>query len=138
MTQSTEVSCHLFSLQKHCQLTFVIFADLSKNKLSELPAEVTRFSALEKLNLYHNVVRFIPDTVVYLQCLTYLDLSRNQLSVLPAHLCKLPLQVLLVSHNRLVSLPEEINQLTELVELDASSNQYDGVSYFLRKKIQSF
>lgn len=49
--------------------------------------------------------------------------SRNQLSVLPAYLCKLPLQVLLVSHNRLVSLPEEINQLAELIELDASCNQ---------------
>lgn len=49
--------------------------------------------------------------------------SRNQLSVLPAHLCKLPLQVLLVGHNRLVSLPEEINQLSELIELDASCNQ---------------
>lgn len=43
--------------------------------------------------------------------------------MLPAYLCKLPLQVLLVSHNRLVSLPEEINQLTELIELDASCNQ---------------
>ena len=49
--------------------------------------------------------------------------SRNQLSVLPTNLCKLPLQVLLVNHNRLVSLPEEINQLTELIELDASCNQ---------------
>ena len=69
------------------------------------------------------VIRFIPEAVVYLQCLTYLDLSRNQLAVLPAHLCRLPLRVLLVSHNRLVSLPEEINQLSELIELDASSNQ---------------
>lgn len=49
--------------------------------------------------------------------------SRNQLSVLPAKLCKLPLQVLLVNHNRLVSLPEEISQLTALLELDASCNQ---------------
>ena len=49
--------------------------------------------------------------------------SRNQLSVLPANLCKLPLQVLLVNHNRLVSLPEEINQLSGLLELDASCNQ---------------
>ena len=43
--------------------------------------------------------------------------------MLPAYLCKLPLQVLLVSHNRLVSLPEEINQLSQLIELDASCNQ---------------
>lgn len=31
--------------------------------------------------------------------------------------------MLLVSHNRLVSLPEEINHLTDLIELDASCNQ---------------
>lgn len=43
--------------------------------------------------------------------------------MLPAYLCKLPLQVLLVSHNQLVSLPEEINQLCQLIELDASCNQ---------------
>lgn len=49
-------------------------ADLSKNKLTELPVEVTRFTSLEKLNLYHNVIRSIPDAVVYLQCLTYLDI----------------------------------------------------------------
>ncbi|XP_059352731.1 leucine-rich repeat and calponin homology domain-containing protein 1-like isoform X2 [Daphnia carinata] len=104
-------------------LNDTVYSDLSKNKLSELPNEITRFTALEKLNLYHNVIRFIPETVMYLQCLTYLDISRNQLSVLPAYLCKLPLQVLLVSHNRLVSLPEEINQLAELIELDASCNQ---------------
>ncbi|KAI9563885.1 hypothetical protein GHT06_011353 [Daphnia sinensis] len=104
-------------------LNDTVYTDLSKNKLSELPSEVTRFTALEKLNLYHNVIRFIPDTVTFLQCLTYLDISRNQLSVLPPYLCKLPLQVLLVSHNRLVSLPEEINQLSQLIELDASCNQ---------------
>ncbi|KAK4028485.1 hypothetical protein OUZ56_017754 [Daphnia magna] len=104
-------------------LNDTVYTDLSKNKLSELPSEITRFTALEKLNLYHNVIRFIPDTVTFLQCLTYLDISRNQLSVLPPYLCKLPLQVLLVSHNRLVSLPEEINQLSKLIELDASCNQ---------------
>ena len=52
----------------------VPFTDLSKNKLSELPHEITQFTALEKLNLYHNVIRFIPDTVMYLQSLTYLDI----------------------------------------------------------------
>jgi len=52
----------------------LLMTDLSKNKLSELPTEVTRFSSLEKLNLYHNVIRFIPETVMYLQCLTYLDI----------------------------------------------------------------
>ena len=67
----------IFSVQTGCHvknLTGFLLADLSKNKLPELPAEVTRFSSLEKLVLYHNVIRFIPDTVMYLQNLTYLDI----------------------------------------------------------------
>lgn len=64
------VMLHLLS-NANC---FSLVTDLSKNKLSELPNEITRFTALEKLNLYHNVIRFIPETVMYLQCLTYLDI----------------------------------------------------------------
>jgi len=46
--------------------------------------------------------------------------SRNQLSVLPVSLCLLPcLQVLLLSNNKLVSLPEEIHHLRQLMELVA-------------------
>lgn len=43
--------------------------------------------------------------------------SRNQLSTLPVHLCSLPLKVLIVSNNKLISIPEEIGQLRQLTEL---------------------
>lgn len=43
--------------------------------------------------------------------------SRNQLSSLPACLCGLPLKVLIASNNKLGSLPEEIGQLKQLMEL---------------------
>ncbi|XP_057281608.1 leucine-rich repeat and calponin homology domain-containing protein 1 isoform X2 [Pezoporus wallicus] len=55
--------------------------------------------------------------------LTYLNLSRNQLSSLPACLCGLPLKVLIASNNKLGSLPEEIGQLKQLMELDVSCNE---------------
>ncbi|XP_025898638.1 leucine-rich repeat and calponin homology domain-containing protein 1 isoform X2 [Nothoprocta perdicaria] len=55
--------------------------------------------------------------------LTYLNLSRNQLSSLPACLCSLPLKVLIASNNKLGSLPEEIGQLKQLMELDVSCNE---------------
>lgn len=45
------------------------------------------------------------------------------MSVLPREICFLPLQVFLVSNNRLVSLPEELGRMTELTELDAACNQ---------------
>ena len=49
--------------------------------------------------------------------------SRNQLTALPREVCRLPLQTLLVAHNRLASLPEELGRMTSLAELDAGCNE---------------
>ncbi|NWX71720.1 LRCH1 protein, partial [Alca torda] len=98
-------------------------SDLSKNRLTEVPTELCHFVSLETLNLYHNCIKIIPDAIVNLQMLTYLNLSRNQLSSLPACLCGLPLKVLIASNNKLGTLPEEIGQLKQLMELDVSCNE---------------
>ncbi|XP_060130272.1 DISP complex protein LRCH3 isoform X5 [Zootoca vivipara] len=102
-------------------------ADLSRNRLSELPAETCLFVSLESLNLYQNCIRYIPEAILNLQSLTFLNISRNQLSTLPVHLCSLPLKVLIASNNKLVSLPEEIGQLRHLMELDVSCNEIQTV-----------
>ncbi|KAM6978969.1 leucine-rich repeat and calponin homology domain-containing protein 1 isoform 5-T5 [Tautogolabrus adspersus] len=104
-------------------LTDTVEADLSKNRLTDVPSEVTHLVALETLNLYHNCIRTIPDSLIGLQSLTSLNLSRNQLCALPACLCGLPLRVLNASNNKLVSLPESIGQLHRLMELDISCNE---------------
>ncbi|XP_017004952.2 leucine-rich repeat and calponin homology domain-containing protein isoform X1 [Drosophila takahashii] len=105
-------------------LTDTVIADLSRNRFAELPEEVTTFAFLETLLLYHNGIRSIPESVKQLSSLTYLDLRSNQLSSLPRELCFLPLQVLLVSNNRLASLPDELGRLDQtLTDLDASYNQ---------------
>ncbi|XP_077472814.1 leucine-rich repeat and calponin homology domain-containing protein 1 isoform X2 [Stigmatopora argus] len=104
-------------------LSDTVEADLSKNRLSDVPTEVCHLVALETLNLYHNCIRSIPDTVISLHSLTSLNLSRNQLSSLPACLCTLPLRVLNASNNKLVSLPESVGQLHRLMELDISCNE---------------
>ncbi|XP_054610301.1 leucine-rich repeat and calponin homology domain-containing protein 2 isoform X2 [Dunckerocampus dactyliophorus] len=104
-------------------LTDTTQADLSKNRLSEVPPEVCLFAPLESLNLYHNCIKCIPEAVINLQMLTYLDISRNLISILPKHLFNLPLKVLLVSNNKLVSIPEEIGKAKELMELDVSCNE---------------
>ncbi|XP_008769118.1 leucine-rich repeat and calponin homology domain-containing protein 1 isoform X2 [Rattus norvegicus] len=104
-------------------LSDTVQADLSKNRLVEVPMELCHFVSLEILNLYHNCIRVIPEAIVNLQMLTHLNLSRNQLSALPACLCGLPLKVLIASNNKLGSLPEEIGQLKQLMELDVSCNE---------------
>uniref|UniRef100_F7E053 Leucine rich repeats and calponin homology domain containing 1 n=1 Tax=Ornithorhynchus anatinus TaxID=9258 RepID=F7E053_ORNAN len=104
-------------------LSDTVQADLSKNKLTEVPMELCHFVSLETLNLYHNCIKVIPEAIINLQMLTYLNLSRNQLSSMPASLCGLPLKVLIASNNKLGSLPEEIGQLKQLMELDVSCNE---------------
>ncbi|NWZ78670.1 LRCH3 protein, partial [Poecile atricapillus] len=106
---------------------FSLPSDLSRNRLSELPAEACHFVSLETLNLYQNCIRYIPEAVLNLQSLTFLNISRNQLSTLPVHLCSLPLKVLIASNNKLVSIPEEIGQLRQLTELDVSCNEIQTI-----------
>ncbi|XP_056334174.1 DISP complex protein LRCH3 isoform X2 [Danio aesculapii] len=104
-------------------LTDTTRADLSRNRLTELPVEVCMFVSLENLNLYQNCLRSLPESLINLQSLTYLNISRNQLSTLPAHLCRLPLKVLIACNNKLVSLPEDLGKLRQLTELDISCNE---------------
>ncbi|XP_013984483.2 leucine-rich repeat and calponin homology domain-containing protein 2 isoform X2 [Salmo salar] len=104
-------------------LTDTTQADLSKNRLTEIPPEVCLFAPLESLNLYHNCIKCIPEAIINLQVLTYLNISRNLLSTLPKYLFNLPLKVLVVSNNKLLSVPEEIGKAKELMELDISCNE---------------
>ena len=49
--------------------------------------------------------------------------SRNNLTFIPEILCKLPLEILLISHNRLKCLPADMDKMTALKELDVSVNE---------------
>ncbi|RMB98352.1 hypothetical protein DUI87_25258 [Hirundo rustica rustica] len=100
-----------------CDLSDTTQADLSKNRFTEIPPDVWLFAPLETLNLYHNCIKSIPESIKNLQMLTYLNISRNLLSTLPKYLFDLPLKVLVVSNNKLVSIPEEIGKLRDLMEL---------------------
>ncbi|XP_055599518.1 leucine-rich repeat and calponin homology domain-containing protein-like isoform X2 [Uranotaenia lowii] len=104
-------------------LSDTVIADLSRNRFCELPEDITSLAFLERLLVFHNAIRSIPDTIRGLHSLTYLDLRNNQLAVLPREICFLPLQVLLLSNNRLVTLPDELGRMEELTELDAACNQ---------------
>ncbi|XP_062547620.1 leucine-rich repeat and calponin homology domain-containing protein isoform X2 [Armigeres subalbatus] len=104
-------------------LSDTVIADLSRNRFCELPEDITSLAFLERLLVFHNTIRSIPDTIRGLHSLTYIDLRNNQLAVLPREICFLPLQVLLLSNNRLVTLPDELGRMEELTELDAACNQ---------------
>jgi Leucine-rich repeat (LRR) protein len=106
-------------------LSDTIHVDMSKNHLTEFPKELYTCDSLEKLILYSNQIRLIPEIAPFqLHCLRTLDLNSNNLSYLPPCLCNLvSLQVLTVNNNKLVSLPEEIGSLSKLIQLDVSCNE---------------
>uniref|UniRef100_A0A673LP74 Calponin-homology (CH) domain-containing protein n=1 Tax=Sinocyclocheilus rhinocerous TaxID=307959 RepID=A0A673LP74_9TELE len=113
---------------KNYDLSDVTHADLSKNRLCEVPEEVCQFVSLETLSLYHNCVRSLTPSLCQLQALTYLNLSRNQLSSLPQSVCQLPLlRVLIVSNNKLSAIPASIHTLIHLRQLDVSCNELQSL-----------
>ncbi|KAK2900266.1 leucine-rich repeat and calponin homology domain-containing protein 4 isoform X1 [Channa argus] len=109
---------------RNYDLSDITHADLSKNRLCELPEELCQFISLETLSLYHNGMRILSSSLANLQALTYLNLSRNLLSSLPPSVFQLPLlRVLIISNNKLSSLPASIYSLTQLRQLDVSCNE---------------
>ncbi|XP_038155296.1 leucine-rich repeat and calponin homology domain-containing protein 4 [Cyprinodon tularosa] len=113
---------------RNYDLSDITHADLSKNRLCELPDELCQFISLETLSLYHNGMRLLSPSLANLQALTYLNLSRNLLSSLPPSMFQLPLlRVLIVSNNKLSSLPSSIYSLTHLRQLDVSCNELQSL-----------
>ncbi|XP_033839376.1 leucine-rich repeat and calponin homology domain-containing protein 4 isoform X2 [Periophthalmus magnuspinnatus] len=109
---------------RNYDLSDITHADLSKNRLCELPEELCQFISLETLSLYHNGMRSLSSSLANLQALTYLNLSRNLLSSLPLSVFQLPLlRVLIVSNNKLSTLPASLYALTHLRQLDVSCNE---------------
>ncbi|KAK7910254.1 hypothetical protein WMY93_014938 [Mugilogobius chulae] len=113
---------------RNYDLSDITHADLSKNRLCELPEELCHFISLETLSLYHNGMRLLSPSLANLQALTYLNLSRNLLSSLPLSVFQLPLlRVLIVSNNKLSTLPASIYALTNLRQLDVSCNELQSL-----------
>nr|XP_061816036.1 leucine-rich repeat and calponin homology domain-containing protein 4-like isoform X4 [Nerophis lumbriciformis] len=109
---------------RNYDLSDITHADLSKNRLCELPEELGQFISLETLSLYHNGMRSLSSCLGNLQALTYLNLSRNLLSSLSPSVFELPLlRVLIISNNKLSSLAASIFSLTHLRQLDVSCNE---------------
>lgn len=55
-------------------LFMFVSADLSKNRLTDFATDMCHFVALETLNLYHNCIKTIPDSIISLQSLTSLNI----------------------------------------------------------------
>lgn len=96
--------------------------DLHGNEISEIPAALSRLETLQTLNLSHNNITAFPPELCDLNLID-LQLQQNQLTELPKNFGYLiKLKKLDISFNSLESLPETIDSMSQLQELNVSSN----------------
>lgn len=82
--------------------------------------------SLTTLQLAHNRLTTIPDSIAQLTALLVLDLSYNQISVIPASIITAlhaTLESLNFAHNSIVEVPVELATLTRLTTLQLDSNR---------------
>jgi internalin A len=98
--------------------------DLSRKRLTTLPAEISQLTNLNWLDLSGNQLTTLPAEIGQLTNLNWLSLSNNQLTTLLTEIGQITsLSTLSLSNNQLTTLLAEIGQLTNLNGLDLSGNQ---------------
>jgi Leucine-rich repeat (LRR) protein len=98
--------------------------DLRHNRLASVPESISQLTQLETLDLASNQFSSLSDSIFTLTKLRQLYVQSNQLSSLPASIAHLTeLRELYVDSNQLSYLPETISRLQKLQYLGASVNQ---------------
>lgn len=83
---------------------------------------------LELLNLSHNFIPLIPDSITNIKSLTYLDMDRNQIKEIPNTISGLKfLQTLRLENNQILSIPNAIGELENLKEFFVKNNSIQNL-----------
>ncbi|KAL5018593.1 hypothetical protein ScPMuIL_004315 [Solemya velum] len=99
--------------------------NLSRNKLYCLPASLHKLVSLKKLYVNSNSLDFdgVPASIGKLHNLEVFSATNNNMEMIPEGLCRCgKLKKLLLSHNRLITLPDILHLLPELETLDVREN----------------
>jgi hypothetical protein len=107
--------------------------DVNK-KLTSLPAEVDKFTSLQRLYLPLNNLTEIPHEIGNLTGLKLLNVCANNLTKISPKIDKLTnLQILNLSFNNLTEIPREVGDLVSLRTLDLSFNNFTEIPCELSK-----
>ena len=97
--------------------------NLSHNKISKVPDSLFGFIHLRLLDLSFNKIDNVPSTISLFHDLRKLDLSHNELSKIPSSVSNLKrLEKLNVSHNKLEHLPLSLGNMPSLQVVLATAN----------------
>jgi Leucine-rich repeat (LRR) protein len=120
------------SVWEQTDLETLVLAD---NDLNEISANMGRLRRLRMLDLGHNALRSVPESLGELKDLSdFLYLHDNRLASLPSSLAHLTrLRYLNISENAFETLPECICGMHSLIELRASDNPLRALPDCLRQ-----
>lgn len=94
-----------------------------KNKLSELPSDLSKFKNLKHLNLSKNKLSELPSFIGDFDSLEVLNLERNKFSKFPIEICQFgALKSLMIGSNDIASIPDCIEYVSNLEYLDLYDN----------------
>ena len=97
------------------ELNDMVFLDLERNQLKELPAALSMLTNLEELYMPMNHLATIGNEITSLKKLKILSLGQNQFSVFPKELCACSnLEVLDLGYNKISEIPPCIADLKKL------------------------
>ena len=99
--------------------------DLTNNQITRLPEEIFSLERLTHLYVGHNKLTSIPETIKNSHIII-LNVSDNQILKLPKEYPH-TLEQLYLSFCNLTSIPDELKDLPDLVELDISNNQISEI-----------
>ncbi|KAG7207977.1 hypothetical protein KM043_009557 [Ampulex compressa] len=117
----------------------VTTVDLSRNKLSALPNQLSAVTTVTDLKLASNHLMHIPEWIGELYThLQVLDLSKNCLHSLPSSMSLLKhLREINISFNRYAELPESIYEVTRLEILIANDNAITNIDVINLQKLKN-
>jgi Leucine-rich repeat (LRR) protein len=118
------------------ELTKLTYLNFQRNALTTVPSEIGDLPLLEELNLQENQITSLPPGIGNFKKLKKLDLrnqnrdadGNNNLISLPDEIVNITtLELLDLSANGLTTLPSSIGELVNLEELDVSSNNLESL-----------
>ena len=90
------------------KLTNLKTLNLESNRLETIPGELYKLRALKILNLAKNRIYDLPDSICELTELKVLNVEKNKLSFVPASLATMQLVDLKIGHNLIEQLPSDL------------------------------
>ena len=117
--QTADLPIYTWEEVKNADPDTVHAISFSKQKITSLPDELSKFVHLRHLDLGKNKLKDLPEYVGSFSGLEYLDLSKNELAVFPVEICRLyGLKTLIINRNTFDQIPDCIGYLKQLELLD--------------------